>query len=174
MPFPPYHFGPSGFVALTFRKWIDVPVFMLANVAVDVEVAVIALFGIGWPSHRFCHSIAGGIVVGIALGLMAYPFMPVFKWGMNLIKLPYQKSSLKKLIISGILGVWLHVFIDAIYHWDLRIFWPSNAKPLYHLLTQNQVKLGCLIFWVLMIIPYIFAVRQYYKKKTTTNTTNQQ
>ncbi len=174
MPFTPYHFGPSGFVALIFRKWIDVPVFMLANVAVDVEVAVIALFGLGWPIHRFCHSIAGGIVVGIALGLIAYPFMPVFKWGMNLIKLPYQKSSLKKLIISGILGSWLHVFIDAIYHWDLRIFWPLNAKPLYHLLTKNQVKLGCLIFWVLMIIPYIFAVRQYCKKKTTTKTTNQQ
>ena len=41
MPFTPYHFGPSGFVGLVFGKWIDLPVFVLANVIVDVEVLVV-------------------------------------------------------------------------------------------------------------------------------------
>lgn len=173
MPFTPYHFGPSGFLGLTFRKWIDVPVFVLANVAIDVEVAVIGFAGLGWPYHRFCHTLVGGVVVGIALGLIAYPFMPVFKWGMNLIRLPYQRSSLKKLILSGILGSWLHVLIDAIYHWDVQTFWPLIARPLYHLLTKNQVKVGCLIFWVLMLIPYFFAVGEYDKKKAAKTAANQ-
>ncbi len=41
MPFTPYHFGPSGFVGLVFGKWIDLPVFVLANVIVDVEVLAV-------------------------------------------------------------------------------------------------------------------------------------
>ena len=168
MPFTPYHFGPSAFVALIFRKKIDLPVFILANVAVDIEVAVIGLFGLGWPYHRFCHTLLGGLIVGIALGLVAYPLMPIFKWGMNLIKLPYE-SSLKKLIISGILGAWLHVLIDALYHWDVEIFWPSKVKPLYYTLTMQHVKLDCLILWVLMIVPYIFAVKQHRKNKNNKN-----
>ncbi len=149
------------------------PVFVLANVAVDIEVAVINFLNSGWPYHRFCHSLIGGIVIGIALGLIAYYFIPVFKWGMNLFRLPYQ-SGLKKLIISGILGAWTHTLIDATYHWDVRIFWPLNAKPLYNLLTKQHVKTDCLILWVLMIIPFIFAVREYYKNKTPKNTANQQ
>ena len=36
MPFTPYHFGSSGFVGLAFRKWLDVPIFVLANVIVGV------------------------------------------------------------------------------------------------------------------------------------------
>jgi len=173
MPFTPYHFGPSGFVGLTFRRWLDVPIFVLANVAVDIEVLVISYFRIGWPYHRFCHSLLGGIVIGIALGLLAYPFRPVLKWGMNLIRLPYE-TSLKKLIISGILGAWMHVLIDALYHWDVRIFWPLRARPLYHILTQQHVELDCLIFWALMIVPFIFGVRQYYKTKTPKKPTNPQ
>jgi len=49
MPFTPYHFGPSGFWGLAFRKWLDLPVFVLANVIVDIEVLVIWFFGLGWP-----------------------------------------------------------------------------------------------------------------------------
>ena len=41
MPFTPYHVGPSGFVGLVFGKWIDLPVFVLANVIVDVEVLAV-------------------------------------------------------------------------------------------------------------------------------------
>ncbi|MHC4299546.1 MAG: hypothetical protein ACYS7Y_19890 [Planctomycetota bacterium] len=36
MPFTPYHFGPSGCVGLILRKWIDVPVFVLTNVIIDI------------------------------------------------------------------------------------------------------------------------------------------
>ena len=68
MPFTPYHFGPSGFVGLVFRKWIDMPVFVLANVIVDVEVLAVGLFGLGWPIHRYCHTLLIGAVVGALWG----------------------------------------------------------------------------------------------------------
>ena len=49
MPFTPYHFGPSGFVGLLFRRWLDVPVFIAANVLVDIEVIADSGFNYIWP-----------------------------------------------------------------------------------------------------------------------------
>ena len=43
MPVTPYHFGPNGLVGLLFKRWIDLPVVVLANVVIDMEV-LFALF----------------------------------------------------------------------------------------------------------------------------------
>lgn len=79
MPYTPYHFGPSGFVGLIFKKHIDIPVFVLANVVVDVEVLVINLLGLGWPVHRYAHTLLIGAVVGAVWALVAYPMRRLFR-----------------------------------------------------------------------------------------------
>ncbi len=163
MPITPYHFGPSGFVGLVFRKWLDIPVFVLANVAIDVEVLVIVLFDLGWPIHRYCHTLLIGGLVGAAWGVAAYPLRPIFKMLMQLFRLPYQTSFLK-MVISGILGAWLHILIDAFYHWDVRPFWPSRAKPFYRLISQRQVEAVCLAFFVPAFIVYVIVVLSSIQK----------
>jgi hypothetical protein len=90
MPFTPYHFGPSGFIGLVFRKWIDLPVFVLANVIVDVEVLIIWAFHLGWPIHRYAHTLLIGAAVGALWGIAAYPLMPVFKKIMQLFRIPIK------------------------------------------------------------------------------------
>lgn len=164
MPFTPYHFGPSVFFGLVFRKWIDLPVFVLTNVIIDFEVLFITRFRLGYPIHRYFHTLLLGTAVGILWALLAYPMRALFKKIMSLCKIPY-KTSLFKMIISGIAGAWLHVLSDSAYHWDVRIFWPSNAKPLWNLLTQHQVKIVCLICFALAIPPYILAVRVHLKNR---------
>ncbi len=72
------------------------------------------------------------------------------------------------MVVSGVLGVWLHVVIDAIYHWDVRIFWPSRAKPLWHLLSEKQVEMVCAGFLVAAAVIYVFTVVSYLKKKKQT------
>jgi len=164
MPFTPYHFGPSGFFGLVFKKFIDLPVFVLASVIVDIEV----LFYNRWPVHRYVHTLLIGAGVGLLWGLLAYPLKGLFGKLMNLFRLPY-KPSLWKMLISGLLGVWFHVLIDSIYHWDVRIFWPSRARPLHNLLSQQQVRLVCLAFWCAAVILYvIIIVRAKKSKKSTT------
>ena len=79
MPITPYHFGPSGFVGLALRKWLDIPVFVLANVVVDIEVLVIRLLGLGWPAHRYSHTLLIGAVVGAIWGVAAYPLRHFLK-----------------------------------------------------------------------------------------------
>lgn len=168
MPFTPYHFGPSGFVGLIFRKWIDIPVFIAANVIIDIEVLI-------WdrlPVHRYLHSLIFGTILGIVFALAAYPFRKIFARIMEIIHLPYKTSLLKK-IFSGILGVWLHIIIDAFCHVDLRLFWPKWYRPLYRLLTVQQIKGICLIFWAAAIILYAVILILSLKRKKTNKVSHQ-
>jgi len=165
MPVTPYHFGPSGFFGLLFRKWVDIPVFVLANVVVDVEVLVIWLFDLGRPMHRYFHTLLVGAAVGAAWGLAAYPLRHFFKGLMQIFRLPYQ-THFGKMVLSGILGVWCHVIIDAIYHWDVRMLWPNKATPLYGLISEQQVETACVIFFILAIILYAIAAVSYAKRKS--------
>ncbi|MGA1980265.1 MAG: hypothetical protein ABSG99_06870 [Sedimentisphaerales bacterium] len=149
MPFTPYHFGPSGFLGLALRKWLDFPVFVLANVVVDIEVLLFH----HWPMHRYSHTLLIGAVVGAVWGIAAYPLRHFFEKIMQLLRIPYQ-TGFWKMVVSGVLGVWLHVVTDAIYHWDVRIFWPSKAKPLYGLISQGWVKAICVAFFFAALILY--------------------
>ena len=169
MPFTPYHFGPSAFLGLLFRKWLDIPVFLLANVVVDIEVLVISLLGLGWPVHRYVHNLLLGAATGALWGLLAYPLRNLFKKTMQLIFLPYQ-TSLLKMVFSGILGIWLHVIIDAPANWDIRLFWPGKKTPFWHLLNENQTKTICLAFLLAAIALYIIAAYQTIKQRKNTKT----
>ena len=166
MPFTPYHFGPSGFIGLTFRKWLDIPVFVLANVIVDIEVLVVRLLGAGWPIHRYTHTLLIGAAAGIAWAMAAYLLRNVFKKIMQILRIPY-KPSLWKMLVSGVLGVWLHVVIDSIYHRDVCLFWPNRRlTPLYKLVTKSQVKTICIFFLIAAFVLYILTVFVSWKKNS--------
>ena len=164
MPFTPYHFGPSGLVGLALRKWIDIPVLLLMNVIVDVEVLLYS----HWPYHRYFHNLLIGAALGVVCGLIAYLARPIFEKAMRLVRINY-KANLIKMIISGILGVWLHVFIDAIDHYDVLVFWPSKVRPLWGLLSKEQIVLWCRLSFIGVAILYIFAVRSFNKRKNQSN-----
>jgi len=135
VPVTPYHFGPSGFVGLVFRRWLDLPVLLMANVIVDIEVLVINWMGLGWPMHRYTHTLLWGAVAGVAWGASAYTIKPLFEDLMRLMRLKYR-TSLIKMIISGVLGVWLHAVADAFYHYDVRLFWPCKRPSMVRLARQ--------------------------------------
>ncbi len=152
MPFTPYHFGPAGFIGLVFKKWIDLPVFVLANVAIDVEVGIVMMFNLGPWRHRFSHAFIGGILVGIILALISYPLRGLYKKIMGIFRLSYQ-TNFYRLLIWSVLGVWFHILIDSFDHWDVRPFWPfANNNPFYGYITDHNIKLICLVFWVLLLI----------------------
>src|SRR4030042_3204640 len=93
MPFTPYHFGPSGFLGLAFRKWLDVPVFVLANVIVDIEVLVIKLLGVEWP-HRYVHTLLLGALAGALWGIAAYQLRHPFEKIMQMLRIDRKSTRL--------------------------------------------------------------------------------
>ncbi len=157
MPFTPFHFGPSGFVGLAFRKWIDVPVFVLANVAVDIEPGIVLLFGLNYPAHGFCHTFLIGAGVGVVWAFAAFYGRGLIGRLMRLFGLGYE-TNLRKVLVSAVLGVWFHVFLDSFCWGDVRPFWPLRANPFFDLLGVRTVYLLCSGAFVPAILLYVHAV----------------
>ena len=159
MSITPYHFGPAGLIGYIFRKWIDLPVFALANIVIDVEVLLVKYMHLGRPYHRLAHTFLIGAAVGAIWGLVAYEGEPVLNWIMKKIRIPYQTNA-KKMIISGILGIWLHVLLDGIYHYDVTPFWPLRKNYLFGLLSHNQVEWICIICMGIFILLYVLSLKR--------------
>jgi membrane-bound metal-dependent hydrolase YbcI (DUF457 family) len=152
------------------RRWIDLPVFLLANVVVDVEVLIFSTY----PIHRYAHTLLIGAALGAAWGLTAYPLRNLFKSLMEAFGLRY-KPGFFKMVISGILGVWLHVLIDAAYHFDVRPFWPFSKMSLHYMIrrylgyprgeTIKGYVIGiCVAFLIAAIVVYVLQVRAFSRK----------
>ena len=184
MPYTPYHFGPSGFVSLLLYRWIDVPVFIAANVLIDIEVLADHYFQPGWPVHQLWHfhTLLIGGLVGAVFGAGIY-FIKPLRWlcekFMSLIGLP-GKATLLSMMLAGLLGAWLHVFIDSFYHYDVQIVWPYPRNTIFHWInngkrstmdkTQHQVVVWCCILWAVMIGYYAFLWLKKLKKDVKTHT----
>ncbi len=169
MAFTPYHFGPSGFIGLAFRKYIDIIVFMLANVLVDIEVLVVILLRHGRPYHHYLHTLLVGAILGIAGGIGMYPLRHLFKRIMQIIRLPYE-TSLRKMIISGVLGVWFHVLIDTVCHDETKLFWPCRTNPLGWLATEKQMEVIGTIFILATAVLYVTVSASYTKQTKAAKT----
>jgi membrane-bound metal-dependent hydrolase YbcI (DUF457 family) len=170
MPFTPYHLGPSGLVGLVFKKSLDLPVFILANIFVDIEVLIFH----NYPVHRYEHTLLIGAAVGAAWALAAFSLRNVFKKAMRLLQLPYH-TTLPKMLISGILGVWLHVLIDGLYHSDVYLFWPSRKISLWRMAAKRigyrqmdsleaGIKIACLLMLIAAAALYILVLRRQKNK----------
>jgi membrane-bound metal-dependent hydrolase YbcI (DUF457 family) len=163
MPFTPYHFGPSGFVGLLLRKWIDIPVFVLANVIVDIEVLLVMVLRLGRPSHRYCHTLLIGAAVGALWGMAAYPLRGLFKRMMHGLRFRYE-TSFWKMAVSGMLGACMHVLVDGAYHHDVGVFWPSTRISLRRIvqdhISRGQIRTACLALFVAAIV-YILVLRRF-------------
>jgi len=163
MPFTPYHFGPSACIALPLRKYIDIPVFILANVVIDLEPLTVMVFGLNYPLHGYFHTLLGGAAVAVFWALIAYWRKNFFQRLMELFHVSYQ-TGFGKILLSSLLGVWFHVVVDSILYTDIRPLWPLKTNPAYALLNPQTVYLLCKISFLPAIAFYVVAVASYIKK----------
>ncbi len=170
MPYPAYHLGVSSFFGLALRRFLDLPVLLLVNIPIDIEV----LFADKWPEyhrHWHFHTLLVGGLIGAIVGLLVFHIKPVLRFitiATNKLRIPY-KPKRWKMVLSGVLGVWLHITLDAIYHYDVQLFWPLKARhlqrPLWRIVTAQQEEYACIALFIAAIVLYVYAVRSYNKKK---------
>jgi hypothetical protein len=151
MPYTPLHLGPSGVAALLFPKKIDVPVFLLVNIVVDLEVWVASALRTGPLPIRYGHTLLIAGAAGLAFGAAAYPLKGLFSRAMEKLRLHYE-TSFKKMALSGLLGAWLHVLIDGLYRSNVVLFWPSTLSNPFCRFDKVQVETACLIMLVIALI----------------------
>jgi membrane-bound metal-dependent hydrolase YbcI (DUF457 family) len=155
MPFTPFHFGPAALIGLPLKQWIDIPVFVLANVVIDFEPLAVMVFQLNYPLHGYFHTFLIGGLVGLLWGLAAYFLKPLFILLMRLFGLSYQPTLLK-MTVSGILGVWLHVFIDSFLYEEMNPFWPAMGNPLYAIIRYQLVFQICELSLIAAVVIFVW------------------
>lgn len=164
MPFTPLHIGPSAAIALPLNKYLDVPVFLLVNIIIDIEPLLVMIFGFNYPLHGFIHTFIFAALMGILTALVVYLLRPLFQWTMDLLHFPYT-PNFYKMLAAGVLGASLHIFLDGIYHWDIRPFFPILLNPLYGLITMDLLESVCFLCFLPAVIFYILGVVFFIQKK---------
>jgi len=157
MPFTPFHFGPSALVSLPLKRYIDIPVFILANVAIDIEPLLVMTFDLSYPLHGLAHTFVGAAVVGVTIGIIANFAKKYLEHVMRkTLRLVYQ-SSKKKYILSGILGGWFHISLDFPLYSDIKPFYPfTDFNPFLGLVQDNLMYKICAYAFIPAIATYIF------------------
>jgi len=159
MPFTPLHFGPMSTLAFSLKGRLDLPVFLLANIIIDMEPLTVMLLQLNIPEHAVFHSFTVGGLLGVCWGFLAYGLRrPITRMMMGL-KLPYE-PGLKKAIVAGILGVWSNVILDAILYPEIKLLYPLEGNPLYGLMATKTLVLICAFFFIPAVILYRKASRQ--------------
>ena len=160
MPYPytPYHIGPSFLLGFLLRRWVDIPVFVLSNFAIDLFVLIIGL----WQPRSFvlehAHTLLIGAAVGILWGIAAYLFKNFFGWIMLKIRLPY-KTNIGKMIFSGIFGTWVHILIDSLYQSDIKLFWPSKLTNPLFVLNRREIDFLLILCLIAAFVVYICVLK---------------
>jgi len=157
MPLTPFHFGPSALVGAPFKRKIDLPAFVLANVVVDVEPGVVLILGLNYPLHGYLHTFVFGGILGAFFGDAVYLGRSHIHSLMYQLKLPYF-SDRKIAIYSGVLGIWFHVLIDSLYHQKMTPFFPLKTNPIYGLIDAHRIVSLCLYSFVLALLTYVLHV----------------
>ncbi len=109
-----------------------------------------------------CPYAAGRGVVGALFGLACWKIRPVrrlIEWIGRSLRIPYSVSAWG-MILGGALGIWLHVLIDGVYHYDIQQLWPwryNLVRYWFHFQNDLQIQrwvrgvcLGCLAVAVVL------------------------
>jgi len=148
MPITPLHLGPGLAAGFPFKRWLDLPVLLLANLVVDVEVPIAASLKTGPLPVRYGHTLLVAAAAGLLTGLFSYPIRGLFRRIMHRIRLPYD-TGLRRMLLSGVLGAWLHVLFDGFYRTNVVLFWPSRFPNPLCRFDKTDVETAC---WILFLI----------------------
>jgi membrane-bound metal-dependent hydrolase YbcI (DUF457 family) len=101
----------------------------------------------------------GATILGICIGGVAHQSRGILSSIMKkLLKLPYS-PSLKKYMLSGILGTWFHVVLDSPLYTDIKPFYPyTNSNPLYGTIEIGTMYKYCALAFIPAFAFYLLTV----------------
>jgi membrane-bound metal-dependent hydrolase YbcI (DUF457 family) len=72
---------------------------------------------------------------------------------MGFLRIPYA-ASVKKMVVSSLIGAWVHILLDAPVYSDMKPFFPFKANPLYTGMNELVANLICALFFIPAFILY--------------------
>lgn len=156
MPFTPFHFGPAACLSLPLKRRMDVPVFILANVVIDIEPLAVMAFGLDYPLHCYAHTLVFGGLLGAAFGVAVFPSRTYLSRLMEMVSLPYL-PSLSGMALSGASGAWFHILLDSPLYADMRPLYPFAHNPAYGLVGGSAVYAFCAASFIPAVAAYLLS-----------------
>lgn len=145
MPFTTFHLGPALLVGIVTLRYLDFPTFIIANVIIDIEPLLIRLFNLGYPPHRFFHTLVGGTLAALLLAGIMTKLRPHLSSLLSTFKLE-SSASFANLLLASLSGVYLHILLDSTMHKDLQPFYPLLNNPFLDSLPST-ISIYTLCIW---------------------------
>lgn len=154
MPNTILHFGVNSDIGFAWRKYFDLPALVLINVFINFEAYVTIILRSSYPQHGYVHTYLIGTPVAVLAAVILYASRGGIGKLMKSLRLPYE-TSFSKILISCLVGAWLHIFMDSFIYADARPFFPLHANPFYGLVSEFTMNLICVIFFIPAVILYL-------------------
>ena len=116
------------------------------------------------PLHRYLHTYAGGIAMGLVSGLLMFALVSVavrvpparWKWVDELTSAT-RGRLLAESLAAGLLGGVTHVLLDSCMHRDMRPFWPLlEGNTLAGVVGVGELHLGLALTGFLGMCLWLF------------------
>lgn len=121
MPFTPFHFGPGLLLKSAAPRRISFTAFAATQVAVDLE-PLYFLLRHEYPVHRALHTVWGGGLVGLVVGLSLW----VIARSRAAALPPVAGAELGRApaVLGGLIGGVSHALLDGLMHRDVHALRP--------------------------------------------------
>lgn len=169
MPFTPFHMGPGLLVKALLQGSFSLMVFGWTQIVMDLQPLVVILTGEG-HLHGFSHTFAGATLIAIASALTG---KYAAEWGLRFIgQARYLPISWPVAVVSGFIGAYSHVLLDAVMHADLEPFYPlAKVNPILGLVSVEALHRFCLYSGLLGLGLY-FAVAHWLSRQSRSGGTD--
>ena len=145
MPFTPFHVGPAIPVKAAMDKKFSLLTYAWAQVVMDLQPLIVILTRRG-RTHGITHTFVGAAVLG-AVAVVSGKYLSELI--LNLLsfgKRPKTVIPWRVAILSGFVGTFSHVLLDALIYPDVSPFWPfTDANPLRFGVTSFQMTVFCVV-----------------------------
>jgi len=155
MPFTPFHLGPALLFGLLLFPYLDLPTFLVSNVIVDLEPFLILFLGLPRPLHGPFHSYTLGTLVALGTAMAMLLVKPLTRPIMSIFRLG-QESSPRRVFVTALLGIYLHLTLDAFVYPEMHLLYPLQPNPLLGLFSSESVYLFCSLSFLLGFAIYIY------------------
>jgi hypothetical protein len=162
MPFTPFHVGPALLIYAVFPI-LDPVALVFGAVLVDLEGLFVVLFRLPFSLHGPFHSVVGVFLllpVFLAATFLTRRLVPQID---SLLKARPKEYSVRLSVVSGLVGGFSHILLDAPLYSELNLAWPlPQFNLLLNLLSPTLIYNFCIIALIIAIV--IIAL----KRKTST------
>lgn len=143
MPLTPLHLA----AGLPLHKRISIKAFIIVNVLIDIEPALIMFFGmdhLGYSLHQGVHSLGGVTLAACVTVIMLFTNV---------------KPRLLAILYGAFWGAYSHLMLDALVHPDVTVFGPfMEGNPLF-MDAYHIVSIACAVILAYYLARWVESLR---------------